>query len=100
VARVDPRVYALAAFGILLSYGESFQLGVQFLEDGLWKAVGEMKGDVLGYVGAFKVEKVAAAVPPGSAILLNGVLRSAIHTANREIGVPDYLPGGVLRVGH
>jgi len=72
----------------------------------LGEAVGEMKGHMLGDLGTLKVGKVAAAVPPGSAILQNGVF----HAPNREIhpanpagwgrgGVPDDgVP--VLRVVH
>jgi hypothetical protein len=78
-----------------------------------------MKRHMLGHVGTFKVGKIAAAVPPGSAIrsanLPIGVFLSAkpswegihganlgvIYTANREIGVPHHhLPGIVLRVVH
>ena len=77
------------------------------------EAVGEMKGDMLDYVGTFKVGQVAAAMPPGSAILPNGVFLSSglkdgvrhtasfvdcvFYSANQEIGVPG---GGVFRVGH
>src|SRR6266852_140461 len=46
-----------------------------------------MKGHMLRHVGTFKVGEIATAVPPGSAILLNGAL-GVIDTANREIGVP------------
>ncbi len=121
MTRVDPRVHALAAFEIPLFGGENLQFGFQSLQYGLRKAVRQMKGHVLGYVGTFKVGEIAAAVPPGSANLPIGVIHTAnllngvflpaklswggshsatfggIHTANREIGVPG---GVVLRVVH
>ncbi len=68
MTRVDPRVNTLAVFDVLLPGGESLQFGFQLQKDRLRKAVGEMKGDVLGHVGTFKVGEIAAAVPPGSAI--------------------------------
>ncbi len=106
VTGVDPGVHALATFDVSLRGGESLQFGFQLQKDRLRKAVGEMKGDVLGRVGTFKVGKIAAAVPPGSAIRsanlpigvfspaklswegIRGANLGVIHTANREIGVP------------
>ena len=63
---------------------ENLQFGFQAQQYDLRKAVRQMKGHMLRHVGAFKVGEISAAVRPGSAILLNGVLQ----TANREIGVP------------
>lgn len=85
--RINPRVHPLAAFDVLFLWGESFQFGSQLLQYGLREAVRQMKGDVLDDRGTFKVGEIAAAVPPGSAILLNGDFCSFDY-ANREIGVP------------
>ncbi len=77
MARIDPRVHPLAAFGVALFGGEKLQFGFQAEKCGLRKAVGEVKGDVLNHVGAFKMRQISAAMPPGSAILLNGVVDGA-----------------------
>jgi len=63
VTRVDPRVYPLAAFAILFLGGEKFQFGFQLLQHGLRETVRQMKGHILGRLGAFKVRQVAAAAP-------------------------------------
>ena len=99
---VDPCVDALAAFDLALGGGKSFYFSVEAEEDGLGEAVGKVKGDVLGDLGAFKMGEIPAAVPPGSAILRNGRFSIAgreicsASNANREIGVP----GRRFSVGH
>src|ERR1700704_3438671 len=102
--RIDPRVHPLATFDIPLLGGESFQLGFESLQYGLWQAVRQMKGHMLRRLGTFKVWQISTAVPhrpgnSGSAILLPGNANLPIGVslpANREIGVP----GIVLRVAH
>jgi hypothetical protein len=99
VSRVNPGVYPLAAFGILFVGGEKLQFGFQLLQHGLRKAVRQMEGDMLRHLGTLKVRKVTSAVPPGSAILLNGALGflAGLHNANREIHPAK--PAGWSRVG-
>jgi hypothetical protein len=96
VTCIDPSVYTLTAFDVLFLGGEGLQFGFQSQEDGLRKAVRQMKSHMLGHVGTFKVREVSAAVPLGSAILRDG----GLHNANREIGVPSDLPRGGLRAVH
>ena len=56
------------------------------------EGVGEVKGDMLGDAGAFKMREISAAMPPGRAVrstnLLIGGFYAAVYDANREIGVP------------
>ena len=85
---VDPRVHPLTAFDIPLVSGDSLQFGFQSQQYRLRQAVRQMKGHMLRHLGTFKVRQISTAVPPGNAILLNGVFQ----TANLEIGVPGLCP--------
>ena len=74
MSRVNPRVYPFAAFGIMFLGRESLEFGFQLRQYGFRKTIRQMEGDMLADLGTFKMRKITAAVPPGIAILLNGVV--------------------------
>ena len=73
MARVNPFLESFALFHIAPSEREQLQFGFQAQKRGFGKAIGEVKGHMLRRFRTLHVRKIAAAVPPGSAILLNGV---------------------------
>ena len=84
VSGIDPSFEAFAALSIALRIRKKDDFAMKPLDRLLRDAVGEVIGDVLQDAGRIKMRQVAAAVPPGIAIRLNGEVRRA----DQAIGAP------------
>ena len=89
MASVDPCFYFFPALGVAFFGGEGFQFGVESDENRFWKAIGEVKSDVLDRGGAFKMWQVATAMPTGSANLRIGRFLEGLF----KHGMGDYKRG-------
>src|SRR5690348_2124180 len=84
VSGIDPSFEAFAALRIALRIRKKNDFTLKPPDRLLRDAVGEVIGDVLQDAGRIKMRQVAAAVPPGIAIRLNGEVRRA----DQAIGAP------------